>query len=511
MAVVYPAANDNWSTVANWMSGGNPYGQLPQSGDIVCANGKTVTIDMDLAAYTFDRLTTAATAPAAAGGGFTMGIGGTINANITAGTTPCLTSTGIGTTLAINGEIKGGGSTNARGLTCSGGCTVTITGNVTGGSGGTNAYGIGCNAACTVTITGNVTGGSQTSAYGIGCNAACNVTITGNVTGGSNTTAYGIGCNAACTVTITGNVTGGSYNNAYGIYCTAACNVTITGNVTGGSGSGAYGIYCTAANNIITISGTILGKTAVGVYLTNATTGSSITATGVIGDGTGVTAVQIDSNSTLNIIATVVASVNGYGIYAPSSTLTYRGILTNYASRMAVVVAHMILTANTDTIWTFYDTASNYVVMASNATDISQPAQKDVRLNTVYGLASQFIGSLAVPPPAAVAFAVPTDNTTGTMQITPPDIQAACESALTAYGAAKTTDLSSIDIQTGLTTYGAAKTSDLAGIDIGAGLTAYGAAKTTDIINELKTSPEDVAERIRNLATVEAVGDIHAT
>ena len=108
MAVVYPAANDNWSTVANWMSGGAPYGQLPQSGDIVCANGKTVTIDMDLAAYTFDRLTTAATAPAAAGGGFTMGISGTINANITAGTTPCLTSTGIGTTLSINGEIKGG-------------------------------------------------------------------------------------------------------------------------------------------------------------------------------------------------------------------------------------------------------------------------------------------------------------------------------------------------------------------------------------------------------------------
>jgi hypothetical protein len=436
MAVVYPAASDNWSTVANWMSGGNPYGQLPQSGDIVCANGKTVTIDMDLAAYTFDRLTTVATSPAAAGGGFTMGISGTINANIVAGTTTCLSSTGTGTTLVINGEIKGGGSNNARGLTCSGDCTVTVTGNVTGGSGGTYAY---------------------------------------------------------------------------GVFCSAACTVTITGNVTGGSGGGAYGILCTAANNIITISGTILGKTAVGVYLTSATTGSSLTATGVIGDGTGETAVRIDSTSTLDIIATVVASVSGHGIYAPLSTLTYSGILTNYASRMAVVVAHMILTANTDTIWTFYDTASNYVVMASNATDISQPAQKDVRLNTVYGLASQFIGSLAVPPPAAVAFAVPTDNTTGTMQITPPDIQAACESALTAYGAAKTTDLSSIDIQTGLTAYGAAKTSDLAGIDIGAGLTAYGAAKTTDIINELKTSPEDVAERIRNLATVEAVGDIHAT
>jgi len=32
-----------------------------------------------------------------------------------------------------------------------------------------------------------------------------------------------------------------------------------------------------------------------------------------------------------------------------------------------------------------------------------------------------------------------------------------------------------------------------------------------DVISELNTSSEDVAERIRNLATVEAVGDIHAT
>jgi len=32
-----------------------------------------------------------------------------------------------------------------------------------------------------------------------------------------------------------------------------------------------------------------------------------------------------------------------------------------------------------------------------------------------------------------------------------------------------------------------------------------------DVISELNTSSEDVAERIRNLATVEAVGYIHAT
>jgi hypothetical protein len=175
-------------------------------------------------------------------------------------------------------------------------------------------------------------------------------------------------------------------------------------------------------------------------------------------------------------------------------------------------VQQFFLLSSGSTMWTVkteLNTDKN--IYTADYAPLGNPAATDTRDGVIYGPVGELTGTLKVPPPAAVAFAVPTDNTTGTMQITPPDIQAACESALTAYGAAKTSDLSSIDIQTGLTAYGAAKTSDLAGIDIGAGLTAYGAAKTTDIINELKTSPEDVAERIRNLATVEAVGDIHAT
>jgi hypothetical protein len=463
MAVVYPAASDNWSTVANWMSGGAPYGQLPQSGDIVCANGKTVTIDMDLAAYTFDRLTTAATAPAAAGGAFTMGISATINANITAGTTTCLTSTGTGTTLVINGDIKGGGSNNAYGIYCLAACTVTITGNVTGGS-GNSAFGIYYSAACTVTITGNVTAGSGNSAYGIYCLAACTVTITGNVTAGSGTYAYGILCNAACTVTITGNVTGGGGGAAYGMYCTAACTITVTGNVTGG---GTYGIYCITQTSYVTIRG---------------------------------------------IITTQTPPIAQYQAIYGTIVLYFAGIIISKTGMLPFSVQQFFLLSSGSTMWTVkteLNTDKN--IYTADYAPLGNPAITDVRNATVFGPVGELTGTLKVPPPAAVAFAVPTDNTTGTMQITPPDIQAACESALTAYGAAKTTDLSSIDIQTGLTAYGAAKTSDLAGIDIGAGLTAYGAAKTTDIINELKTSPEDVAERIRNLATVEAVGDIHAT
>ena len=56
MAVVYPLANGNWSTVANWYSGGVAYGSLPLAGDDVYADGKTVTIDQDI---TVNLLTTA--------------------------------------------------------------------------------------------------------------------------------------------------------------------------------------------------------------------------------------------------------------------------------------------------------------------------------------------------------------------------------------------------------------------------------------------------------------------
>lgn len=438
--VVYPAANDNWSTVANWMSGGAPYGQLPQSGDIVCSNGKTVTIDIDLAAYTFDRLTTVATSPAAAGGGFIVGVNCTINADIYGGSS-CLTASVQGIILNVFGNISG----------CNGGTRGNIQ----------------ITAICNVNVTGDVTGGGS-YAYGISCTAACNVTVTGNVTGGSQTYAWGISCTAACAVTITGNVTGGSSGSyAYGIQCNAACTVTITGNVTGGGGTNAYGIYCTTQTSYVTIRG---------------------------------------------IITTQTPPIAQYQALNGTIVLYFAGIIISKGNMIPFNVQQFILLSSGSTMWTVKtELNTDKSIYTADYAPLGNPAITDVRDTITFGPVGELTGTLKVPPPAAVAFAVPTDNTTGTMQITPPDIQAACESALTAYGAAKTTDLSSIDIQTGLTAYGAAKTSDLAGIDIGAGLTAYGAAKTTDIINELKTSPEDVAERIRNLATVEAVGDIHAT
>ena len=138
MAVVYPLANGNWSTVANWYSAGVAYGQLPQSGDTVYANGKTIAIDQSI---TVVSLNTAASAPAIAGGGFTCAITCTINASIDgrSGTTRVLLVDNlVGTTVTIIGNLWGGPGNNA--LTHNNTGTLTITGNIVGGTvGGTSA------------------------------------------------------------------------------------------------------------------------------------------------------------------------------------------------------------------------------------------------------------------------------------------------------------------------------------------------------------------------------------
>jgi len=451
MAVVYPAANDNWSTVANWMSGGNPYGQLPQSGDIVCANGKTIVIDMDLAAYTFDHLTTVATSPAAAGGGFTVGINCTINANITAGTTSCLTSTGIGTTLVINGEIKGGG--------------------------GSYAYGIYCTAACNVTITGNVTGGSGSQAYGIYCTAACNVTITGNVTGGIGYGSHGIYCTGTCNVTITGNVTGGSGGLAYGIVCTVQCIVNITGNVTGGSGGLAYGIYCTTQTSYVTIRGIITTQTP-----------------------------PIAQSQALN--GTIV--------------LYFAGIIISKTGMMPFNVQQFILLSSGSTMWTVkteLNTDKN--IYTADYAPLGNPATTDVRSGVIFGPSGELEGELIVAPKASVAKNVPTDDGVGTMEMLPSDFWAYANRTLTDGNltAQEVWEYVNRTITSGGITaaeiWGYLFTSVLPDDSFGKLFKDYLNAKVGDIpsavINELTSSMEDVAVRIRNLATTEIVGDIHAT
>jgi hypothetical protein len=251
MAVKYPTANGNWSTAANWNDG-----TLPATGDIVCANGKTVTIDIDLAAYTFDRLTTVATSPAAAGGGFTCAIACTINANLITGTSQLLLlSHTVGNTVYINGNSIGGNAIVCINNSSTG--ALTITGNVSAGF--NTGYGIYNGSTGAITITGNVTGGvAGGGVIGIYNASNASITITGNVSSGAGGTAHGIYNGSTGAITITGNVTGGSSSNAYGINNLSTSVINVVGVVI--SGSASPGIYSTA-NCSVYINGIITTQT----------------------------------------------------------------------------------------------------------------------------------------------------------------------------------------------------------------------------------------------------------
>jgi hypothetical protein len=225
MATVYPTAAGTWSTQTwNDDATGAAYGMAPQAGDTVLANGVAVTIDIDI---TVAEIATRAGTTASAGGSFAVSGTRTINANIAAGTTDCLTVSTSSSVITLVGNVTGGTSTNADGILYSAASsTLAITGNVTGGSAGTaNGIVASASAPSAYSINGNVTGGSSSTARGIQQSGTCAGTIVGNFIGSA-----GPGLNSSNgTVEVTGNPTNGNSVNVSG----GTVTITLTSDVTG--------------------------------------------------------------------------------------------------------------------------------------------------------------------------------------------------------------------------------------------------------------------------------------
>ena len=161
MAIVYPLANGNWSTLANWYSGGIPYGQLPLAGDDVYADGKTVVIDQNI---TVNLLTTAQRAGGTINGTFNCTTARTINATtITAvGAVLNLTCTGI-TQNVITTTINGATQVAATGsivITGTSG-TVNVTATTLFQAGYQAAFCIINGTGSTLNVTGTTSGSAQ--------------------------------------------------------------------------------------------------------------------------------------------------------------------------------------------------------------------------------------------------------------------------------------------------------------------------------------------------------------
>jgi hypothetical protein len=182
-----------------------------QIGDVFHANGCTaIAVDADPGANGKVTLSTV-TGAGGAGGGFTyvIGLAGAtaLHVDIVAGTTACLTTSGSTADATNTGDITGGSSVGAVGLSLNHTTrTFTNTGNVLGG-GNTTAYGLKVTGASGATsLVGSCTGVTAVGCYQSDPTAQQTLTVRDCI--GSNATTGVAGCYSALTgiITVTGNL-----------------------------------------------------------------------------------------------------------------------------------------------------------------------------------------------------------------------------------------------------------------------------------------------------------------
>ena len=479
MAVVYPLANGNWSTVANWYSAGVPYTQLPQVGDDVYADGKTVTIDQNV---TVANLYTTQRSGGTIAGVFNVSASGlTITANIIASGTvsfnfACVVSAtgtttiignitaatsgsyGVGLqisagTVNITGNVLGGGSgtiNGTNGISVINSSILNLVGNVTGGASSTATYGIGFFNTSRGVITGNATGGLTDSGINVsstlsnalvfnglaisGSTPAIKNSTTGTVTINGNQTAVGTALvfsilnNSTGIITINGDCLGAlsaSPSNAYIVNNNTTGIVNINGNVTARSVGPSATVAIVNNNNVggtMNISGNVSGGSvlnAIGVYNNS---------TGTVNVGGNITGGSIASNSpaiysitagTIDVTGTTTAGLYP-ALFSTSLTATniLRGNITN-ALGVPAYFAYKITVSPTAVQTATMQTTTNVDRLFSTSNvSVGAPAVTNVRLGIVYGSTNELTGTMIVPTPANVRNGVPTDNTVGTADLT---------------------------------------------------------------------------------------------
>lgn len=222
----YTAASGNWSVAGNWNGG-----TLPASGDDVYANGKTVTINVDVSVALISTETCPDTG--VGGGEFRVSSSRNIAAQIRAGESQAILVNAAGVTLTIIGSITGGTGNASRCVYINQqGITLNVYGAVSGGTGSGGAYAVvqasGYSSA-TLNIFGAVTAGAGSRAI-VASNAA-SINVAGSVVGGA------LPAIQADLVTVAGEIRAGSGGAGVAEYTTGAGVVALNGS---GYNSGAW-------------------------------------------------------------------------------------------------------------------------------------------------------------------------------------------------------------------------------------------------------------------------------
>ena len=303
----------------------------------------------------------------------------------------------------------------------------------------------------------------------------------------NNTAAYGgvVGINAAATVTVNGNIYADKGTDGAASYYSAVlqmnatnCVVNVIGQVFSSDFKG-YGspIVSTAIVSTLNITGNLNIQLGTVVYITGtcyltlvgtinylnasswkgiwytAAANSTLSITGAITSAPNYSAVDCVGAITITIPTGIVtAGTNAVGISAPSSSLVTIGNspLINTNGYMAVAAPKIRLYSPANVQWVFQDNLASNKVLYSAGGSIGLPLTTNVRNNIQYGASNELTGTMVVP--------------------TNPNVRLGVQ----------------VDVQPNVGT---------------ADLTAQ------DIFTAIATSPDPVAERLRNVSTVQTTGD----
>jgi hypothetical protein len=414
MAVKWPLATGNWSNAANWNDG-----TKPTTGDVVHADGKTVTIDEDFNLGAGSKLTTETRSGGTAGGGFTFSTDRTLTvAEIVSNvSSACLTYTGAGTaTVNANGTATlNNANCIAINHTGAGTLTVNGAGNATGGL----AKAFQNSAAGAMILVGNMVGFGTVVVN----NSTGSLTLTGDATTSASNNLSAVLNNSTGTVTITGNPSTTGSTTGDGARNVSTGTMNITGNPsTTSSGNGARNN--SAGTMTVTTVGTLAGTglTAVTGFAVNNASAGNLTVTGnVAGSAVNWRPTVYNAGGFVQISGSVASGAANRGLFAgpalrneANSTRAQIGSLLDVFAVEGGFYAATYPATTEMTIELESATGDTITLYAPDAFPVAwSPLPANVRFEVIYQNGA-LEGTCHVPPAESVALNVPVDDTVGT-------------------------------------------------------------------------------------------------
>lgn len=222
--------------------------------------------------------------------------------------------------------------------------------------------------------------------------------------------------NSNSTTIINGNLIGGTtnFNNSRTVVLMNG-NLNINGNITGGTGSlNGQGTLTSNSGGMVTITGTVRGNVSRAVY---ATAGTINIIGNIIGSSLeGIPSVEIQGAAELNHVGTAQASSFSSAIVCNTPTqsiITCTGPFLKNGYIVAIASQTLRINFNSNSYFQFKKSNGDDIDYVSTIEGYNYPATSDVRYGVSYksGLA---IGTCHVPTPDNVRKNIPVDNTVGT-------------------------------------------------------------------------------------------------